>query len=344
MDTVNTSSFSKEEIAHQALEVFYQRNPAYHQKYGERGREKAYEDWLFHLSYLSSAVSANEPNLFVDYLAWCKMLFRSLNFPEQHFIESIEILHEIFKDDRTDTGRKMSEYLEIGLGKFTELPSEINSFMHQDSELGVLAQQYLNSLLRRDRETAANLIFDAIEGGTSIRDIYLKVFQPALYEVGRLWHLNKLNVAMEHYCTAATQLIISRLYPYIFTGVKGTKKLVATSVSGELHELGVRMITDFFELEGWDTYYLGANTPHDSVVSTVEELDADLLAISATIPFHIEKVAELIASVRKNKAISHAKILVGGYPFNQNQDLWHKVGADGTASDARMAVQVAAQL
>jgi methanogenic corrinoid protein MtbC1 len=27
----------------------------------------------------------------------------------------------------------------------------------------------------------------------------------------------------------------------------------------------MRMVADFMEMEGWDTYYLGANTPTESV-------------------------------------------------------------------------------
>ena len=39
---------------------------------------------------------------------------------------------------------------------------------------------------------------------------------------------------------------------------------------------------------------------------------------------------------------SHAPvILVGGYPFLLSPDLWRRVGADGFASDAQQAVQVA---
>ena len=63
-------------------------------------------------------------------------------------------------------------------------------------------------------------------------------------------------MAQEHYCTAATQLIMSQLYPYIFTTGKNGRVLVGTCVSGDLHEIGVRMVSDFFEMEGWDTFYL----------------------------------------------------------------------------------------
>ena len=90
-----------------------------------------------------------------------------------------------------------------------------------------LAKKYLESLLRGDRETAARLILDAVEKGESIRNIYLHVFQRTQYEIGRLWYLNRISVAEEHFATAATQLIMSQLYPYVFSTKKTGSKLVA---------------------------------------------------------------------------------------------------------------------
>ena len=99
------------------------------------------------------------------------------------------------------------------------------------------------------------------------------------------------------------------------------------------------MVADFFEMEGWDTYYLGANTPTESILLTIAERGADVLAISATMTFHVRRVEELIARVRKqSKPIA---VLAGGYPFNISSGLWQKVGADGYAGNAEEALTAA---
>jgi methanogenic corrinoid protein MtbC1 len=170
----------------------------------------------------------------------------------------------------------------------------------------------------------------------------MHVFQPTQREVGRLWQINRVSVAQEHYCTAATQLIMSQLYPHIFGAPRIDRRLVATCVGGELHEIGIRMVADFFEMEGWDTYYLGANTPLEGVVETVVERQADTLGISATMTFHVREVIALIEGVRACEMGGRTKILVGGYPFNLSRDLWRQVGADGCALNAQEAVDVAA--
>jgi methanogenic corrinoid protein MtbC1 len=208
-----------------------------------------------------------------------------------------------------------------------------------------LARTYLDALLQGERRTASRLILDAVERGISIRDIYLHVFQPAQREVGRLWQLNRVSVAQEHYCTAATQLIMSQLYPRIFSGERCGRTLIATCVGGELHEIGVRMVADFFEMEGWDTYYLGANTPAEAILQTLDKQRADVLAISATMTFHVTIVAELIARVRQRTGASTTPyILVGGYPFLVAPNLWREIDADGSARDAQDAVTTTQRL
>ncbi|NQU66185.1 MAG: cobalamin B12-binding domain-containing protein [SAR324 cluster bacterium] len=206
-----------------------------------------------------------------------------------------------------------------------------------------LADQYLEGLLQGKRHIARQLIMDAVESGVPVREIYLQVFQPSLHEIGRLWQINQVSVAQEHYCSAATQMIMSQLYPLIFSSEKIGRRLMATCIDGELHEIGVRMVADFFEMDGWDTHYLGANTPTDSIIQTIETFKPDILAISAVMTFNIAAAADLIAEVRANTN-EKPKILVGGRPFNMAEGLWERVSADGFASDAEEAIRTAAKL
>jgi methanogenic corrinoid protein MtbC1 len=117
-----------------------------------------------------------------------------------------------------------------------------------------------------------------------------------------------------------------------------------TSVAGELHEIGARIVADFFEMEGWDTYYLGANSPFEAVVQAIADRGAQLLAVSVTMVFHLRVVEELIARVRASTGANTVKILVGGYPFNIEPELWKRVGADAFAVDAAEAVAAANRL
>jgi methanogenic corrinoid protein MtbC1 len=320
----------------------YELQPEIWQPYGDAGREKSVRDVMYHLSYLAEAMAASDPLLFTDYVAWVKVLFVGLNFPDQVLATTLRCIRHVLQEMLPEELKAIAdEYIGAGLRQLPQTPSVLPTFIRQDAPWADLATGYLNALLRGERHVASRLILDAVDQGVSIKDIYLYVFQPSQHEIGRLWQLNRVSVAQEHYCTAATQLIMSQLYPHIFATERIGRRLVTTCVGDELHEIGIRMVADFFEMEGWDTYYLGANTPMESIVRTITERDADILGVSATITFPVSAVADLIANVRASEA---AKILVGGYPFNVALDLWRKVGADGCAHDAQEAVELANRL
>jgi methanogenic corrinoid protein MtbC1 len=311
-------------------------------KYGSAGREKCLQDAEFHLSYLADSIAASLPPLFSDYVAWAKIMLAGRGISDSDLALNLECLRRSIEETLPqDMSALASQYVEAGLRQLPQLPSDLPTFIRDGDPFADLAKQYLDALLRGERHIASRLILDAVGAGASVKDLYLYVFQRSQYEIGRLWQMNQVSVAQEHYCTAATQLIMSQLYSRIFATEKNGRTLVATCVGGDLHEIGVRMVSDFFEIEGWDTFYLGASVPLPSIIQTVLQRKADVIAISATITYNTRKVADVIAAIRATEAARGVKVLVGGYPFNVAPDLWRQLGADGCAGDAQEAIAVA---
>ncbi|HKY04027.1 MAG TPA: cobalamin-dependent protein [Blastocatellia bacterium] len=336
---------ARSRLADRVTERQYAMRPELVGRYGEAGREKCRQDAAYHLSYLSQAIRSGRPQLFADYVAWAKVMLAGRGIPAEDLALNLECLRQAIEQDLGSQATSIADdYIKVALDQLPRSPSELPSFIEQTEPLADLARPYLGALLRGDRQAAGRMILKAVEDGASVKDIYLSVFQRSQYEIGRLWQMNRISVAQEHYCTAATQLIMSQLYPLIFSGEKNGRTLVATCVGGDLHEIGVRMVSDFFEMEGWDTFYLGANTPTESILQTVVERKADVLAVSATMTFNVNVVAEIIAAMRAAPATAGLKIIVGGYPFNVSPDLWREIGADACPGDALEAVALANRL
>lgn len=334
----------RESLARDVAARQYQLQPELSSRYVESGRSKCLQDVNYHLLYLIEAISASSPVLFADYVGWAKLLLSSLNISENDLKINLQCLRETIKKGLSQQAQSIvDECIEAGL-KQLALPAESSSFIEEDAPLFALARDYLQALLQGDRHAAGQLVLAEVQRGTSIKEIYLHVFEPSQHEIGRLWQTNKISVAQEHYCSAATQLIMSQLYPYVFSGERIGRRLIASCVGGELHEIGVRMVSDFFEMEGWDTYYLGANTPTESILRSIEEREADALAFSATMTFHVGKISQLIQNIRSSEVGKEIKILVGGYPFNISRNLWRQVGANGSAINAQLAVSEANRL
>jgi methanogenic corrinoid protein MtbC1 len=332
-------------LANVVVERQYALQPGLWEGYGEEGREKSVRDAGYHLTYLSQALSVSDPSLFANYVAWTKVLFAGLGFPDGVLVATLKCTREVLNQHLPpDLSAITDAYVATALETLSETSSSLSTYLEPDAPLADLAQDYLRLLLQGERHMASSLILDAVGAGARVKDIYLHVFQPTQREIGRLWQMNWLTVAQEHYCTAATQLIMSQLYPHVFATERIGHRAVVTCVGGELHEIGARMVADFFEMEGWDAYYLGANTPADSILRTLEEREAEVLAVSATMTFHVSAVADLIAQVRAGEAGRAVKTLVGGYPFNLSPGLWETVGAHGCAPDAQEAVVLAMRM
>lgn len=323
----------------------YELNPELEKRYGVAGRMRCLEDARYHLSYLSEALRADSPLLFTEYCAWAKVLLLSRNIPVDDLEKNLNILLQTINDHLSDAAADAaSGFVKTAIGMLHQLPSESLNVMLEDNPHGLLADNYLELLLNGQRQEASRLILNAVRNGIYISDIYMHVFQKVQYEVGRLWQTNEITVAQEHYCTAATQLIMSQLYGYIMADVRKPYKIVAACVEGDYHEMGIRMVSDMFELEGWQTYYLGANVPTTSIITSLMLNKPDILLLSATMVYHVKAVKALIEKVHATKGLEKVQIMVGGYPFKLDSQLWKKTGADGFANSATEALEVAQKL
>ncbi|MDO7905917.1 cobalamin-dependent protein [Paenibacillus sp. JX-17] len=331
-----------EDLALDITERQYERQPDLMERFGQTGWEKTKQDTLYTLNYLAESVLVNSPGLFTHYVSWLKDLLRQYRVTQEDLRINFELMREAlcahFDDPNHDI---VLDYMDMGLHQIMVDHDGFPSYINESNPLRVDALNYLNLLLEGDRSGAFMIVDHLLDQGTPIKQVYQYIFQMTQYEIGRLWQQGRINVAQEHYCTAATQAIISRLYPRWMAAGGTGYRLVAACVGKEQHEIGLRMLTDIFELEGWDTYYLGANVPDSSLVTTVAQHQPDVVAISATMTFHIHLVKELISKLRAYPATSHVKILVGGFPFSIDPHLWKEVGADGSAAGPDEAVRVA---
>lgn len=104
------------------------------------------------------------------------------------------------------------------------------------------------------------------------------------------------------------------------------------------------MVADTFQLAGWDTRFVGANTPATDFARMAVALEADLVALSAMTAAALPNLVAMVEHLRATPGWGPRPILVGGYPFRVDADLWRKVGADGSATDAKRAVGIAREL
>ena len=161
-------------------------------------------------------------------------------------------------------------------------------------DLPALAERYLSALLERNSHHARRVVDGALQSGVPIADIYLRVLQPALYELGRRWAAGDVDVAYEHYATAVTERLLTGLADRMEVAPVGGRLAVVACTPGEQHGLGARMVSDFLRAEGWEVAELGPSTPARDLAGMVDAERPDVVALSTAIAAHLGDARDAI--------------------------------------------------
>lgn len=221
----------------------------------------------------------------------------------------------------------------------TETTGAVGTAVEPDRPLPPEAIRYLELVLDHQLDEAGRLIDSYLERNWTVMEIYMQIFQPVMWEVGRRWETGDMDVSEEHFCSEVTQAIMSKVIAGIPTPKNHARVFVGFSVSGELHDIGIQMVCDLLLLKGWRAVFHGNNLPIASVLKEIRDHRADVVGISASMSYHVNSAANMIQVIRTSELPRALKIVVGGRVFNQEPELWRQVGADGYASDAARAVE-----
>jgi len=172
---------------------------------------------------------------------------------------------------------------------------------------------YLDRLLIGDNRGCRAIVQGLLAEGISFKDLYLNLFQRAMYRTGELWMRNQISVATEHLATTITLSMITLVHPVLVDSPRNGKKAVVTCVGGEFHQIGAYMVSDTLELHGWNSYFLGANTPVEGLLELLGEKQPDVLCLSVSLSSNIGQFKE---TVKKTHArFPGLDILAGGQAF-----------------------------
>lgn len=322
-------------IAEEVTERHFEAHPEFDARYGTAGREKCRDDAEYHLAYLEEAVAASSPELFADYVAWAASMLASRGVPEADLVDHLRTVLAVLGEMLpADQGAAIHALASPALERLSAQVPE------SATPAGSPAHAFLAALRSGGAPAAHRVVEDLTGAGLPLRDVYVDAIQPSLHEIGRLWQVNQLTVADEHYLSAAIQMVLAQLYSQLFAKAPTRAPVVIACVSSELHEIGARMVADLLQLEGYDSHYLGANTPVRDLVAFVGAKRVPVLGLSTSRAANLSHVENAVRAVRADPATRDVKIVVGGSPFVRVPDLWRTVGADAHASDARQAIAV----
>ncbi len=114
--------------------------------------------------------------------------------------------------------------------------------------------------------------------------------------------------------------------------------LVIGSVAGDVHTIGKDLVATLWRAKGFQVHDLGVSVPSARFASAAEELNADIVGLSALMTTTLPEQKEVIELFTRKGLRNRCKIIIGGGVCSQ---AWaDQIGADGYAEDAGRAVEL----
>jgi methanogenic corrinoid protein MtbC1 len=200
--------------------------------------------------------------------------------------------------------------------------SLVDTSNREDVAAGLLSE--LQELIDgRDRAGAVALALDAVASDRiTVPYLYTLVLGPYLARIGSSWSHGEESVWEEHLASHVVLTIIEALYPTVLrmaAEVPATGRTVLLACPPrERHEIGLRMLSDRFELAGWNVTNLGADTPLLDIVAAAHETRPELIALSVATVFERVELRSFIDSLRYS--LPGVRIVVGGPAFSRDRN------------------------
>lgn len=203
-----------------------------------------------------------------------------------------------------------------------------------------LLTRYLQPLLAGRRAECFAIVHEAIQGGMSAERLLRELVWPAMTQVERMFRSDRITIAVESMATRINRTVADQLQVHLPRVSRRGERIVITCANHEHEELGAQIVADLLQARGWDVYLMGAEIPHDEVVSLLGQIRPTAFIIFGARPQHAPIVRALIDRIREIGVCPTMNTVLSGGVFNRADGLWQEVGADAFAPNAGELIDV----
>lgn len=192
-------------------------------------------------------------------------------------------------------------------------------------------------------EQVEKLVRKALDEGASADQIMNEALIPAMGVVGDEYESGERYVPEMLMSAEAMKSGMEVLRPLLTEqGVKPVASVVMGTVEGDLHDIGLNLVSMMLEGSGFMVVNLGTDVSAADFASAVRAHKPEVLGMSALLSTTMLQMKNVIEMLKDEGLRDRVKIMVGGAPVTQSYA--EEVGADGYALDAAAAVKLARRL
>jgi MerR family transcriptional regulator, light-induced transcriptional regulator len=182
--------------------------------------------------------------------------------------------------------------------------------------------------------------------GFAVETILVELLAPTARALGVMWdndEVDFIDVTMALWRLQEIVHELSARAPGAVSNRGGDRRALFCVMPGEQHSFGTVVVDECFRRQGWETRCITNLTEHE-LMTLVNERWFEIIGLTVSCYHHIDELSRFIGALRQSSRNPHAGVMVGGPLFVNNPGLAEIIGADGTASDARRAVECAEKI
>ena len=195
--------------------------------------------------------------------------------------------------------------------------------------------------INKDKTVA--LVKQAIDDGLDPVKILQEGIISGLQEVGRKFGTGEYFLAELMMAGKLGEACIEMITPHL-PETAGPKKgvVVIGAVQGDLHDIGYGLVANQLNMAGFEVHKLGVNVPSMTFIDKAQELNADIIGMSAFLVTTIPNCAEVVNYLRDMGIRDRYKVIIGGAETTKEKA--ESMGCDGQADNAIEAVSLCERL
>jgi 5-methyltetrahydrofolate--homocysteine methyltransferase len=198
------------------------------------------------------------------------------------------------------------------------------------------------NVIQGKKDEIADLTQRALDEGLEAQEILNDGLMPGMNHVGVEFRAGKMFVPEVLRSARAMQQSMDILKPLLVeSGSAMVGKILLGTVKGDLHDIGKNLVGMMAEGAGFEVKDLGKDVSPEVFVQGVKEFGPDVLGMSALLTTTMRSMQHTITALEEAGVRDSVKIMIGGAPVTQS--FADQIGADGYASNAAAAVDLAKQ-
>ena len=199
------------------------------------------------------------------------------------------------------------------------------------------------AVVKGDIQTALTVTQELVDAGSMAQEILDQGLIAAMDQVGEMFSKGQMFVPQMLRSAKAMQECVKLIKPQFQKEDLISKgKVVIGTVKADLHDIGKNLVAMMMEGAGFVITDLGVDVAPDKFVQKVQEIEPDILAMSALLSTTMPSMRETIEKLKKAGIKDNVRVMIGGAPVTSS--FASEIMADGYAPDAGSAVLEAKKL